>query len=336
MNLGKEIGMIFGGGGFSGVYGLRHAEELAQKGIIPDYVQGESIGALNALLLTAAEWDIKKGKEKWITMQKLGASEIFPKSGMIKNACLRKTALSDFKPILKYILNDIDFRAVIDSRRKLQIITVNESTGKQQIFSNRDKKIKDNPGNLKDIALSSIAIYGFLPPTLIDKEWYADAMIFNLSEAIKAGCDTIFVSLNYQLPLSFINSPQSNFGQRIQMGYRIMGKLLSAKEIELAALKGGYEIIENNPSGLFENYKKSLSSKIKTPIINTLKKITLSRFPKNKPVPRRLVVLTPSNPINTLETVDFRQPNIKIGYPGDIITALNQINLTDEFWQKLE
>ena len=82
MGLGK-VGVVFGGGGFGGAYSVGHVKALAAHGVKADFVQGVSVGVMNAAKLVETNWDVAALEEKWRTVERLGASAIFRKTEIL-------------------------------------------------------------------------------------------------------------------------------------------------------------------------------------------------------------------------------------------------------------
>jgi hypothetical protein len=97
------------------------------------------------------------------------------------------------------------------------------------------------------------------------------------------------------------------------------------------AIYHGYKLIENNPCAVFSNVhplNRHGGQKLKK-IISGMRKV-LAGDPNNTVVPKRIIFLTPTNPISSLCTRNCLK--------GDITTAIDQASdLTNDkvFWSKL-
>ncbi|GEM_PF-1348278 len=335
-NLGK-IGMIFNGGGLAGCYSAGFAKALADKGIKPDYVQGVSVGALTSAKLVSTGWNIEETVKIWTRIQELGQSSIFNKWDL-KKAFLLPPALFDEGGIWNLIIDKIDCRAIAESPIRYQIIANNRNRKKIVAFSNHDPAIRENPEKLKLILQAATGLYGVLPSVLIDSDWYGDGMGFMLNEAIKARCDTIFILMNDQFSTSPRNFGELPFYRQFVSGFHDIVMKLDEREIKYARSRG-YEIIENVPSGRFDDTNplhKKIRRKIKHIFDGTLEAAKAEGDVTDIFFPHRIVILTPPNLIPTLHTLGFQKSNPKIGYPGDVNLAVEQCSkLHDEFLEKI-
>lgn len=339
MNLGK-VGFILSGGGFAGAYTVGFLKALAARGIKPKYVQGVSVGTLTAAKFIGTDCNAEEVEKKWLEIQSLGPSSIFNKRDILPN--MRSSSLFNSKRAYELLVKDLDLKAIIDSPIEYQIVTLNNGQKRQEIFSNRDEKVKNNPALLEKIFLAAIGLPGFLPPVLIDGEWHSDGLIFRLAEAIKAKCDTIFIFLNNPL------TPQegekeigkARWYQRLIFGLQIENNLLIIKEIK-RAVEYGYKLIQNNPIPVFDNvYHGGLPKKIQQGIkklAKDLKEASANDNIEDIFAQNRIITLTPAHHITSLYTVGFKQPDPKICHPGDITAAIEQCftALDANFWKKL-
>lgn len=337
MNLGK-VGFVYNGGGLAGIYSAAFTKALAAKGIKPDYVQGVSAGALTSAILIANDWNIEEVEKIWLKIQELGPSSVFNAWDIPKNAPRLQPSLYDDRNIIELIIKNIDFKAIADSKREYHIIANNRNKKKFVAFSNHDKAIKEDSQRLQKILRGAIGLYGFLPSVLIDGDWYGDGMGFLLNEPIKARCDTIFILMNDQFGSTNRNYGALPFYRQFTSGFHDVVMQLDEREIKYARSRG-YEIIENNPSGRFDDtnpFHKKIRRRIKHFVDSAVDIAKSGSDVEDIFFPHRIIILTPPNPIPTLHVLGFKQANPKTGYPGDISAANDQCSsLPDEFWKKL-
>ena len=335
-NLGK-IGIIFNGGGLAGCYSIGFVKALAERGIKPDYVQGISVGALTSAKLISTNWDIEAVEKLWLKIQELGPSSIFNKWDL-KKAIMLPQALFDEKRIWDLIVKETDCQAIVNSPIRYHIIANNRNKKKMTAFSNHDPAIKADPERIKKILQGATGLYGFLQSVLIDGDWYGDGMGFMLNEAIKARCDTIFILMNDQFGMVPRNYGELPFYLQFISGFHDIVMKLDEREIKYARSRG-YDVIENNPSGRFEDANplhKKLRRRIKHLVDSATEAVSANSNVEDIFSPHRIVLLTPPNPIPTLNTLTFKMANPKTGYPGDVTLAIEQCSkLSDEFWSKL-
>lgn len=333
-----RIGIIFNGGGLAGCYSMGFVKALAAKGIKPDYVQGISVGSLTSARLIASGWNIEEVEKMWLHIQNLGPSSVFNSWDVSKNIPRLRPSIYSDERIQNLIINDINLRAIVDSPIKYHIVANNRNKKKLIAFSNRDQAVLEDPQRLRKIIQAAVGLYGFLPSVLIDGDWYGDGMGFMMNEAIKARCDTIFILMNDKFGATDRNYGALPFYRQFISGFHDAVMKLDEREIKYARSRG-YEIIENNPSGLFDDvnpFHKKIRRRIKHIMDSTVEAVKANSDVEDIFSPHRIVVLTPPNPIPTLHTLSFKQSDPKIGYPGDVATAIEQCSrLPDEFWAKL-
>ena len=330
MNLGK-VGMIFNGGGFAGAYSVGFAKALAARGIKPDFVQSVSVGVLTGGDLTGTNWDVASLEKKWKAVERLGPGKIFGRkwAGFLRN--FRGPNLFSNDGMARLLVDGIDLEAIAASPVPFQIVTYNEKHLRHEIFSNHDPAVRRDPKVLRELMLAAIGLQGFLPPVMVNGEWHSDAGTFVLSEAIRAKCDTVFILSNRRLCHSaYADTGRLPWYLRIAFRVELGNSLLEMRGIR-HAMDDGYELVENNPCGVFVDTRprgKRQVQKLKK-IINGVRK-ALTIDPEGSAVPQRVVLLTPTRPIPSLGTRDFLK--------GDITAAIDQafgLAENESFWSKL-
>lgn len=329
MNLGK-VGFIYSGGGYASAYGIRYTRALLQKGIKPEFVQGVSSGALNAAKLVENNWDAEELVARWLKIQSLGQDAIFSRSKLALAAHVFKSGLFSNQNLRNFTINEIDFNAVVKSPIEFQVVTQNKTSRLQTVFSNRDPEIQARPEILAQATLASNSISGFFPPIMINGEKHSDGDVMKLSEAVRAGCHTIFIFNNSRVDSQGSKGEMNWFFEAIAEVEQLSNQLL-VRKIEWA-IERGYALIQNNPSPFFEGMRplqriRRRFNKIAGEILEDVAAV----------VPRRIVLLTPTAPIPTFNAISFREADSRTGYAGDIARAMlepGENDLTDEFWAK--
>ncbi len=330
MNLGK-VGIIFNGGGFTGSYSVGFIKALATRGIKPLFVQSVSVGVLSGGDLISTNWDVDALEQKWKKIEQLGSNKIFGRTwtGLFKN--FRGSNLYSNDGASKFVIDSLDSESIVASPIEFQVVTFNENRLRHHIFTNHDPLFHENPKLIKQLMLAAISLQGFLPPVMINGEWHSDGGTFVLGEAIKAKCDTIFILSNSRLCYNtYSDTGRLPWYLRIILRVDFANDLLEIRAIR-RAIYSGYKLVENNPSTIFSNVQpfiKYKGQKLKV-IISAMQK-ALSDNLTNIYTPRRIISLTPTNPIPSLKTRDFRK--------GDITAAINQaydLANDESFWSKL-
>ena len=341
MNLGG-VGIVGSGGGFKGVYSMGFIEALYLKGIVPIFGEGVSINALMLAKLVASNWNVLEVKKIWLKVQEMGPSYIFDKGilEMSLNLFRTRSSLSSNRKIVNLLLNNIDFQAIADSPIHFQAVTYNKTRRRQVIFSNKDAKVQQDPKLMATAILASLSPPLLLPPIFMNGEWYSDGKMFRLGNAVRARCDTIFILFNGNL-----DSDPTDFGslgihKQWQAGQMEESIMLIEREIRWAVSRG-YDLIENNPSPIFEDIRempkpKKIRRRLKHFADSVLETVTAGADPEQVFIPHRIILLTVPKPIASLTITDFTGPNPRTKYPGDISLAMEQCSpLPDEFWAKL-
>ena len=335
----RKVGFVLSGGGLSGAYTVGHLKAVTAKGIKPKYLQGVSVGSL-----TGAEYlisGVEGVEKKWLNVQTLGQSSIFNRKDIPFN--MRSSSLFGNQRAFNLLIKDLDFQALVDSPVEFQIITAREATKTRKVFSNRDEKIKKDPSQLGKILLASIGLPGFLPPVLVNGEWHSDGNVFKLSEAIRAKCDTIFIFLNH--PITVEEHEEKDFGkmkwyQRFVLGMQILNQMLIIGEVK-RAVEAGYELIQNNPSPVFDDViKRPLLKQIKRKakkLTDDIDEVVHGDVALGKIFTQdQIALITPSNAIASLYTIGLKQPDPKIGHPGDVTAAIEECStFPDSFWKQV-
>ncbi|KKW22274.1 MAG: Patatin [Parcubacteria group bacterium GW2011_GWB1_52_7] len=196
-NLGK-IGIVLSGGSLRGAFQVGVLKALHEHRIVPAYVVGSSVGAINGAAFAAGKMDllyktyqeIADHPEKYVYNMSIFRvlRALFGGPSFLSNAPLRNTV----------IIERLNIQDLVSSPIKLDIITTDFQTGKEVIFSNKIPEHQTTE-QLADALIASAAM-----PTIFPPVYYREHQLFDggltikapLTFAIKEGCDTIFMLLN--------------------------------------------------------------------------------------------------------------------------------------------
>jgi len=338
VDLGK-VAFLVGGGGFAGANSVGFLKALLAKGIRPDFIQAVSVGVLTSAKLIECDFNIKQLEEIWMNIQKIGPASVFDKKEIPLNIARGSSSLFSNKKVYESLVKRINFNAIVNSPIEYQLVTTNATYGCKVVFSNKDEAVQNDPSLLEKATLAAVGLFGFLPPVFINNEWYYDGMTFRLGEAIKRGCDTIFILSN--TPLENDKQKNFNFGElkwyrSTLFGFQAAVTDLAVTEIEYSVHEG-YNLIENNPSELLKHLqnKPARFRRRLRKILNDAVEVVTSENPQRVLIPHRIVLLTPTDPIPTLHTMDFRMADERTKYPGDIAAAIDQCSQISDFLDKL-
>lgn len=304
MNLGK-IGVIFGGGGFTGAFSVGFIKALWECGIRPSHVQGVSVGALNAAKLIELE-NIKELEKIWLDIEKAKASSIFNWKDIPGNVMRKSSSLYGNKGLLD-IIQKISFSKIINSPVELQVVVCNESKREKEVFLSHDPQFKNNPNLLKELVLASASIPGILPPVKIGGQQYSDGIYFALEPMIETGCDTIFLLLNDQ----YAEENQRWDERLFNMKNFLYEEVVSFRIREALKEHPDFTI----ETGDFDNENKFLP-----PILKRIKSIrqqiksvasSIATGEDINFVPHRIIPINTRTPISTLHSTGFEAGDFK-------------------------
>ena len=251
------------------------------------------LGLLLPQNLSLTNWNIEKCGKALAKNPELGPSSIFNKWDISKNVPLFRPSIFSEQNIFDMIIKNIDCRAIVESPIKYDIIANNRNKKKIIAFSSHDAPTKENPDRIKKILQAAIGFYGFLPSVLIDGDWHCDAMGFSLNEAIKARCDTIFYPNERPVRRKSKNYGEVSFLLQFISGFHDLTMRRNEEHIKYARSRG-YNIIENNPSGRFDDVNplhKKFRRKIKHLIDSAVEAVTANSNVEDVFSPHQIVIL---------------------------------------------
>ena len=185
IDLNKEYGLVFDGGGARGAYQIGAWKALVEAGIKVSAVAGTSVGALNGAMVCMG--DVEKAEEIWATMKFSRVMDmddnwmerLFDKEstlGELLSEVWRKIIEGgvDITPLRQLISEAVDEQKVRESNIEFCLLTFSLSQLKKL-----DLSIKDIPDNLlEDFLLASAYLLGFKNKKLHGKK-YLDGGIVN-------------------------------------------------------------------------------------------------------------------------------------------------------------
>lgn len=252
-----KIGIVLTGGFLRGAFQVGVLKAFHEHHIIPSYVVGVSVGAINGAAFVAgnvgALWDtykeIAKRPRKFVYRLNFWTllRAFFWSKSILVNTPLRK----------EIIEGRIGLQSIISSPVRLDIITTNFQTGQEVVFSNKIPE-HQNPEILETALMASSAMPVVFPPELYKGHQLFDGGIIEkapITFAIKEGCDTIFVIVND--PLESIES--SNFFNNIYAISKRTNKIVGWRTLK-KDLERGSEV--NQDISEYEKMKSKIVSAI--------------------------------------------------------------------------
>lgn len=311
-----RLGIIYGGGGFSGAYSVGYAKAVRAFGLKPVCCQGVSVGSLTGAGYAEKNGDPKEVEQSWLKIEREGPHSIFSILDIPRR--IRKGGLFSNKGIYQ-LANKIDYRQLINSSIRFDTVVYNETAEKQEIFSNRDKRCIDDPSILKNAIVASCSLKGFLDPVHIGGNFYSDGIFFLIKPLAQAECNVIFI---------FLNEPFRNNAyveakwwlSRLLSGIHVMNNLLEDKEVESA------KNANHNIAVLSDIVKEINAFGIAKRLIFR-KTFSRLNFTFEGKYPVEIVLFRPTELIPALWTLGFEKGNIssaiKNGYESGSRTIEN-------------
>lgn len=189
-DLGK-IGFVLSGGFFQGAFQIGALDCVIGKfGIVPDYVVGTSVGAINGAAVTAGK--VPEATEAW---ENLKREEVyrFDLGYLMRKGIIGANALLDNTPLLDVFRRNGTGYDLLQSPIHFDVVTTDFQRLESVVFSNREE---NDPDVMELAILASTALPIVFPPVVIRGNQYVDGGMGEstpIRHAIDAGCETILV-----------------------------------------------------------------------------------------------------------------------------------------------
>lgn len=227
-----KLGIIFAPGGFLGAYSVGFAKAVSEKGIKPAYIQGSSVGALNAAMFIQEDCRTEKLESIWDEVEKKGPSLIFNKREVPRNVLMMRNYLFSNKG-LRYLVNYLDARKIISSDIEFRVVVFNETTREREIFSNHEEQFRRFPEQFLEVIFASASITGIFPPVPLGGYLYSDGGVFNIKDALDFGCNRVFVFLNDPVEHEKKKGQTDRFWLRMTLAYHYVYDQFLEAELDL-------------------------------------------------------------------------------------------------------
>jgi predicted acylesterase/phospholipase RssA len=194
--LGK-IGFVLTGGSLRGAFQAGALKAFKEANIIPSYVVGASVGAVNGATFSAGKLDTLIKTYLDIAAKPKKYLYKFNYHSFFRGFFWSQSILVN-KPLKEVLEERLGFQNLISSPIKLDILTTDYQGGGAVVFSNKNPK-HQNPELLANALLASSAMPTVFPPFVYKKHQLFDGEVREkvpISFAIKEKCDTIFVILD--------------------------------------------------------------------------------------------------------------------------------------------
>ena len=182
------VAFVLGGGGHLGAHEVGMLRALLERGIVPDLVVGNSIGAINGAAVAAEPTPAAAERlaEMWKSFER---NDVFGGSvlGRLSTLARTRTHLHDNDRLRGLLTDVLPVSRIEDLEVDFECVAASIESAAEHWFSS---------GPLVEAILASCALPGVLPPVAIDGEHFVDGGIVNsipVSRAVAHGASTIYV-----------------------------------------------------------------------------------------------------------------------------------------------
>jgi predicted acylesterase/phospholipase RssA len=189
-NLGK-VGLCLAGGGGRGIIQLGQIKALLDYGIDYDVLFGCSVGALNGCLMH--QGDMEKAEELWMSIKTSDVYSFNPILDAWRPFSRDSASIYNSDPLKKLLKKNVNFSKLKDNPKPFFVNCSDFSN-----WTNLRLELKDflDEGEFLQFLLGSAS-----PPVLFPKQKFRGSIVcdggivsnWNIEEAVKEGCDTIFL-----------------------------------------------------------------------------------------------------------------------------------------------
>ncbi len=175
------------GGGARGALQVGCLQALAERGIVPDFIVGTSVGTWNGAWFASAPTreGVRQLATIWGSISRRSFSMAWWRAA--RNYTLRRPALYDGAGLARLIARHLQGHRFEDLAIPLHAVAVNLSRGEKAVLSR---------GPLAPAVLASSAIPGVFPPVLINGEQHVDGGVVDaagLETALELGASRVYV-----------------------------------------------------------------------------------------------------------------------------------------------
>ncbi len=175
------------GGGARGAIQVGSLLALVERGILPDYIVGTSVGAWNGAWLAAGPTleRIRRLAAIWATISRRTFRIAWWRAA--RNYTLRRAALYDARGLARLMARHLEAHRFEDLAIPLSVVACNITRGEKAVLSQ---------GPLAPAVLASSAIPGIFPPVVLDGDQHVDGGMIDpagLETALELGATRIYV-----------------------------------------------------------------------------------------------------------------------------------------------
>ena len=179
---------VLAGGGSLGAVQVGMLAAFARRGIVPDFVVGASVGAINAACFAAEpnEHGVERLKHIWLRLRR---TDVFPLSllGGVLGFFGSADHLVESRPLRTLIESALPYQRLEDAPLPCHVVATDALEGTEVVLS---------AGPAATALLASAAIPGVFPPVTLDGRCLLDGGVANhtpISTAVKMGATRVIV-----------------------------------------------------------------------------------------------------------------------------------------------
>jgi NTE family protein len=183
-----KVAVVLGGGGILGAAEVGMLRALAETGVVPDFVLGTSVGAINGAFFAAdpSREGVERLNALWLesNLAELSAGAMLRR---VTTLARTGTHLESLEQPRARLVDALPVQRVEDLRVPFQCVAASIERAAEHWFDS---------GVLADVVLASCAVPGVLPPVQIGQEHFIDGGIVNsipVSRAVILGASVIYV-----------------------------------------------------------------------------------------------------------------------------------------------
>lgn len=179
---------VLSGGGSLGSIQVGMLVALAERGVVPDFLVGTSVGAINAAWIAGRPGldGARKLAEVWRSVRRDDVFPARPLTGLL-GLLGRNDYLVPSSSLRSLLERNLNYLRLEDAPIPVQVVTTELTTGLEVVLAS---------GDAVDAVAASAAIPAVFPPVEVDGRHLVDGGVANntpISHAIDAGASTIYV-----------------------------------------------------------------------------------------------------------------------------------------------
>jgi NTE family protein len=184
----NKTAFVLAGGGSQGAVQVGMLAALARQGVVPDFVVGVSVGAINAAYYAAEPDDrgVERLKRIWLQLRR---TDVFPFSPIASLLGFfgKTDHLVSPAPLRSLIESELPYQRLEDARIPCYVVATDALEGTEVVLSS---------GPAATALLASAAIPAIFPPVTLGERYLLDGGVSNntpLSTALRTGAARVIV-----------------------------------------------------------------------------------------------------------------------------------------------